>query len=263
MIVKLYNAICVAAALVTTAAFVIWGLGKSFSLEGDSTPVPLGVDTLPLAAVLFNLTLFALFGVQHSVMARPVFKETYARLLPEATMRSTYLLATSLAIWTLLRLWRPTPQVLWEAPNYDWRLILSMVGWLGGLLALLSVAAMDPWAFLGIRQAWQRVRDGDPSATSRFQTPGAYRLVRHPIYLGWLMLVWSAPTMTLGRGLLAVASTVYILLAIRWEEKDLVAEFGESYREYQRRTPALIPIRLRASGRSKQGENAKSRSDAE
>jgi len=200
------------------------------------------VSTTLLAAGI-NLILIALFGLQHSVMARAGFKKRWMRIVPQPAERSTYVLAASLVLILLMGLWQPMPQTIWsvegDAGVYTlW--VLFALGW--GLL-FLSTFLINHFDLFGLRQVWLHFR-GRPAAPISFKTPGPYRLVRHPLYLGFVIAFWATPEMSLGHLLFAAGMTLYILVGIACEERDMIAHFGETYRAYRARVPMLIPLPL-------------------
>lgn len=214
------------------AAGFVGNLGVPKSL--DAAPAgPLGL------ALLVNLGLLALFAVQHSVMARPAFKRWWTRLVPPPVERSTYVLASSLALLLLFWQWRPLGGVVWDVQDPVGRAVLHAGFAFGWLLVLVSTFLINHFDLFGLRQVWLHLR-GRPYQPLVFATPGPYRLVRHPLYLGWLFAFWATPTMTVTHLLFAGATTAYILLAIRFEERDLVAAHPE-YADYRARVPMLLP----------------------
>ena len=194
------------------------------------------------AALAIDAALLALFAVQHSGMARPGFKRWLTRFVPGPAERSTYVLLSSVALFVLFWQWRPLGGVLWEVPGEAARAALSAVNAAGWLAVLGTTFLINHFDLFGLRQVWLAFR-GAPYTTLRFATPWPYRLVRHPLYVGWLTVFWAAPTMTAAHLLFAAGTTAYILAAIRWEERDLVAAHPE-YAAYRRRVPMLLP-RLR------------------
>jgi protein-S-isoprenylcysteine O-methyltransferase Ste14 len=200
------------------------------------------------AAALTDLALIALFGVQHSVMARPAFKRWWTRIVPAPIERSTYVLAATLAIALLIWQWRPIVEpVLWSAEPgaAAWALnVLCGVGW--GVV-LLSTFLINHFELFGLSQVWTHVT-GRSIPAQAFRTPLLYRHIRHPLYLGFVIAMWATPRMTAGHLLLAAAFTAYILVGIWFEERDLVAQFGERYRLYRQQAGMLFP-RLRKSRR--------------
>jgi len=203
---------------------------------------------VPLAeALAVNLALLALFAVQHSVMARRGFKRWWTRWVPLPVERATYVLAASAALALLLWQWRPVPQpVLWSAQYPAARLALQAVGWVGWAVVLASSYLIDHFELFGLRQPWLRLR-GQTAREPVFRTPLLYRQVRHPIYLGFLLAFWATPQMTAGHALFAAGNTAYILVGVWFEERDLIAQFGQRYVAYRRLVGMLFP---RLFGRS-------------
>lgn len=205
--------------------------------------IDLGRDMGSLAfAVLVDAGLIALFGLQHSVMARPGFKRAWTRIVPKAAERSAYVLIASAVLAFLLWQWRPIPTpVLWQADT-AWT---AAIGWaamgLGVVVLLWATFLIDHFELLGLRQGWHTLRGRTLSAPA-FVTPHLYKIVRHPQYLGWLLIFWGTPTMTAGHLLFALGMSGYILVAVRLEERDLVRHIGEDYERYRRQVPALVPV---------------------
>lgn len=205
----------------------------------------LGFDFVPRAAaplaeaLTVDLALVALFGVQHSVMARPAFKETWTRLVPRAVERSTYVIVSALALGALIAFWKPMPDVLWEARGGAALTIYAIFG-LGAAILVSATFMIDHFDLFGLKQAWHAGRTRRPS--SNFRVVLLYRLVRHPIMLGFLVMFWAVPRMTLDHLVLSLGLTAYILVALHFEERDLVEEHGEAYRRYRREVCALIPL---------------------
>ena len=204
-----------------------------------------GVPTKPLGvAFLINTGLLTLFAVQHSVMARPQFKEWWTRVVPKPLERSTYVLFSSVALIFLFWQWQPLGGVVWSVEDPIGRIILRVLFAFGWGLVLLSTFLINHFDLFGLRQVWLYLI-GRPYTALRFGTPGPYRLVRHPLYVGWLFAFWSTPTMTFAHLLFSVATTAYILVAIQLEERDLIREHGDSYESYRRSVPMLIPFTRR------------------
>jgi methanethiol S-methyltransferase len=209
--------------------------------------VPKSLDSAPTAplgmALLINLGLLSLFAVQHSVMARPWFKRALVRIIPQAAERSTYTLASSLALILLFWLWSPLGGTVWDVQNPTGRAVLYGLFAFGFLLVLVTTFLINHFDLFGLRQVWLYLL-GREYKPLHFVTPGPYRLVRHPLYVGWLFAFWATPTMTLTHLLFAVVSTAYILVAIQFEEHDLIDAHPE-YAEYKRRVPMMVPMPTR------------------
>ena len=214
--------------------------------------VPKSIDSGPLLpftqALAINFALLGLFAIQHSVMARPWFKAAWTRIVPSPVERSTYVLLSSLALILLFWKWQPMGGVIWNVQSASGRLAVDVVFALGWLTVLAATFLINHFDLFGLRQVWVYLR-GQPYTTLRFGTPALYRYVRHPLYLGWLLVFWSAPVMTAAHLVFAIATTAYILVAIQFEERDLV-RFHAEYAEYRRRVPMILPI-----GSSKQRES--------
>ncbi len=190
-------------------------------------------------AVIVDLLLLGLFAIQHSVMARPAFKRWWAGILPLACQRSTYVLLSSLILLLLFWQWRPIPASVWHVEGVAAWLLIG-VYWLGWVIAFASTFMIDHFDLFGLSQAFFALR-GVKAPGQSFRTPLLYKIVRHPLMLGFLLVFWAAPAMTAGHLLFAIMSTAYILVALQFEERDLIAEFGASYQEYCRRVPMLLP----------------------
>jgi protein-S-isoprenylcysteine O-methyltransferase Ste14 len=197
-------------------------------------------------AVLVNLGLLMLFTVQHSVMARPAFKRACKRVIPEPIERSTYVLASSLALILLFWQWRPMGGIVWQVDAPLGRLLAYALCAAGWATVLGSTLLINHFDLFGLRQTWLYLR-GQPYTPIAFRTPGLYRWVRHPLYVGWLLAFWATPTMSAAHLVFALATTGYILAAIQLEERDLIAVHGDEYRRYRRRVPMLIPWPARKS----------------
>jgi protein-S-isoprenylcysteine O-methyltransferase Ste14 len=196
-----------------------------------------------MEALLIDLGLLGLFAVQHSVMARPAFKRWWTRIIPAAAERSTYVLFSSLALIALFWWWQPLGGLVWSitsAAGVNAMYALYAAGW---LLLLYVTFLIDHFDLFGLRQVWLELR-GRPYTPVPFRTPWLYRQMRHPLYVGWLMIFWATPTMTVTHLVFAIMTTAYILVAIQFEERDLITEHPE-YAEYRRRVPMLIPFTAR------------------
>jgi methanethiol S-methyltransferase len=216
---------------------------------GDFPFVPhtvnVGPETSLPIAVIVNLALIALFGLQHSVMARKGFKQAWTRIIPAPLERSVYVLFASVALLLLITLWRPIPGLVWQAEAPVLVYLLTGLFGLGWAIVLISTFLINHFELFGLSQVWTHAR-GAELAEPRFRTPLFYRAVRHPIYAGFIMAFWSTPTMTWGHLLLAAGMTVYVVIAIRHEERDLIGLYGDTYVEYRTRVGMLVPRFLRA-----------------
>lgn len=211
-------------------------------IGGFLTPTSLdGVPTRPLPeALVINLGLLTAFAIQHSGMARPAFKRWWTRIVPEAAERSTYVLLSSLALIALFILWQPMGGTIWAAPEGPVRGFVIGLYALGWLLLLYTTFLIDHFDLFGLRQVWRHVRSKEYEPP-QFHTPTLYKLVRHPLYIAWLVIFWAAPVMTVAHLIFAIVTTLYILVAIQFEERDLITAHGEDYVEYRRRTPMIVP----------------------
>ena len=224
-------------------------------IGGFVTPTTLdGPQTRPLLeALTIDLALLAAFAVQHSGMARPAFKRWWTRIVPEPAERSTYVLVSSLLMVALFVHWEPIGGVIWQAEGAARTAVIGvyLFGW---ALLLYSTFLIDHFDLFGLKQVWRKLQS-QPYRAPQFYTPSLYKLVRHPLYVGWLTIFWAAPTMTLAHLVFAVMTTAYILIAIQLEERDLVDAFGDTYRDYRRRTPMLVP-RILPSARDEAASRA-------
>ena len=210
--------------------------------------VPRTLDGVPAEsfdiALMVDLGLLGLFALQHSIMARPVFKRWLTRFVPVSAERSTYVLASSLALIALFYWWQPLGGVIWNVTDTYARGAIWAAYAFGWLLVLVTTFLINHFDLFGLRQVWLQLR-GRPYTDIGFRTPWLYRHVRHPLYVGWFFAFWATPTMTLTHLLFAVMTTAYILIAIRFEERDLIAHLGQAYRDYKERVPMLIPFTKR------------------
>jgi methanethiol S-methyltransferase len=200
-------------------------------------------DPWPLALAV-NTALLGLFAVQHSVMARPWFKRRWTRLVPRPIERSTYTLFSSLALILLFWQWRPLGGTVWSVEDPAGQALLYALFAFGWGLVLVSTFLIDHFDLFGLRQVWLHLI-GTPYTAREFREPWLYRYVRHPLYVGWFFAFWMTPTMTASHLVFALATTAYILIAIQFEERDLVREHGEAYEDYRRRVPMLLPFAKR------------------
>lgn len=227
-------------AYATGAATILYAIGFVGNMA-----VPKSIDSGvpgPLAeAVAIDVLLIALFALQHSGMARTGFKRWWTRVIPPSIERSAYVLCAALALQLLYWQWRPIPDPVWTVTNPAAATALRALFWLGWATLVISTFLIDHFALLGVRQVFDPLL-GRKETELKFRTPLFYRAVRHPIYVGLLLAFWATPAMTAGHLLFAVATTAYILIAIPFEERDLMARYGDAYRRYRETTPMLIPL---------------------
>ncbi len=220
--------------------------------------VPKSMDSgpqMPLSSALaINLALLGLFAVQHSVMARPWFKAAWTKIVPEPVERSTYVLFSSLALILLFWKWQPLGGVVWSVDGMAERLALNTLYALGWITILVATFLINHFDLFGLRQVWLYLV-GKPYTGLPFATPGLYRYVRHPLYVGWFLVFWAAPVMTVTHLIFAVATTAYILIAIQFEERDLMRMHRE-YAEYRRRVPMVLPVGSAREPREAQRQSA-------
>jgi methanethiol S-methyltransferase len=239
VIIFLYGLACYLVS-VGTLLYAIGFLGNFVVTKSIDSGIedPLG------QSLLINVGLLGLFAVQHSVMARQWFKRAWTRIVPEPAERSTYVLGSSLLLLFLFWQWRPMSGIIWHASHSAGRFFLSVLFATGWLIALTTTFLINHFDLFGLRQIYLHLR-GRKFTPIRFKTPGLYRCVRHPLYLGWLFAFWSTPTMTVGHVVFAVVMSGYILLAIKFEEKDLITFFGDAYWKYREHVPMILPLRLK------------------
>ena len=206
--------------------------------------VPRSVDNAGVAptgwAIVVDVALVTLFAVQHSVMARPAFKRWWTRIVPAPVERSTYVLVASLVLVLMFWQWRQLPAVVWELTAQPARVVVWTLFWLGWAIVLASTFMIDHFELFGLAQVMS-VSKAKAKAKSGFRTVLLYRVVRHPLMLGFLIAFWATPTMTGGHLLFAVVTTGYILVALQLEERDLVDDLGETYCRYRQQVPMLVP----------------------
>jgi methanethiol S-methyltransferase len=208
--------------------------------------VPKAIDTgvlnPPLSgALVIDAILLSLFAVQHSVMARQWFKRAWTKVVPPPIERSTYVLIASLMLLLLFWQWQPMGPVIWDVENSTGRLLLQALFWIGWGGVLVSTYLVDHFSLFGLKQVYNYLR-GRNETEIPFRSPALYKMVRHPLYLGFIIAFWSTPRMTFGHLFFAVMTTAYIVVAIQFEERDLMRAYGDTYREYRQRVSMLIPL---------------------
>ncbi|HXF88961.1 MAG TPA: isoprenylcysteine carboxylmethyltransferase family protein [Xanthobacteraceae bacterium] len=219
---------------------ILYAIGFVTGLAVPKT-IDSGIAASMGQAFIVNLLLMSLFAVQHSVMARKQFKQWWTQFVPKSIERSTYVLLASLSLILLFWQWRPMPDIVWEISNPQIAtavLALSLVGW---VLVFTSTFLINHFELFGLHQVVNNLV-GRAMPAPRFKTPVLYKVVRHPIYLGFIIAFWAAPTMTVGHLLFAAVTTAYILVGIFLEERDLVEQFGDEYRRYRERVGMLMPF---------------------
>jgi protein-S-isoprenylcysteine O-methyltransferase Ste14 len=225
------------------AAFLVWFL-YAVGFVGNLW-VPKSIDSgaaVPLAeALVVDLLLLVAFTIQHSVMARPGFKRWWTRIIPAESERSTFVLVASLIGLLLFWQWRPIAMPIWHVEGEAGRIALTGMYWLGWLIVLSSTFLINHFNLFGLQQVFAALRKRDVP-DPEFRTPVLYKLVRHPIMLGFLLAFWGTPDMSVGHLLFAAMTTGYILVALQFEERDLIRLFGMAYQEYRRRVPMLVPF---------------------
>jgi protein-S-isoprenylcysteine O-methyltransferase Ste14 len=226
-------------------AFLVAALyGISFTL-GGVLPAPFELPQTPVvAACLIDAALVALFGVQHSVMARAGWKQWWTSIVPPTIERSLYVLLASGILLALFWCWQPIPLVIWQINNPLLRASVYGVCLTGWAIVVLSTFQLDHFELFGLRQVW-RATHNNPQASPEFRTPFLYRIVRHPMMSGFLLAFWATPVMTLDRLLFALGMALYILIGLAFEERALRREFGPVYAKYEAAVPRLFPFQLR------------------
>lgn len=235
--VFIYGIVCYGIFLVTFlyAVGFVGNLIVPRSID-SATSIPLNI------ALVVNLSLLGIFGVQHSLMARPWFKDWWTQIVPKPVERSTYVLFSSLCLIALFYFWQPMGIEIWNVENSWAQAIFYSLFAFGWLVVLVATFLINHFDLFGLRQVYLYLI-GQQYTPLRFATPGPYKLVRHPLYVGWLFAFWATPTMTLAHLFFALVTTVYILVAIQLEERDLMKVHGQAYADYRHRVPMLIPFK--------------------
>jgi protein-S-isoprenylcysteine O-methyltransferase Ste14 len=235
MFVFLYGAVCYVA-FFATFLYAVGFLGN-FAVPKS---IDSGREGSVWSALAIDGALLAIFALQHSIMARPWFKRVWTRIVPEAVERSTYVLFSSIALLLVFWQWQPIGGVIWDTGDGPARMVVLGIYAIGLLVVLLSTFLINHFDLFGLRQVWLYLF-GRPYTELEFRTPFLYRFVRHPLYVGWMLTFWAAPVMTAAHLFFAILTTVYMLVAIRFEEADLVRAHGAKYERYRREVPMIMP----------------------
>lgn len=235
----LYSVVSYLFGFASLAALILFvgGVGLPWSID-SGTPLSLGMTGF--GAVIANLNLVLIWGLQHSLMADAGFKRIWTRVIPPSLERSTYVFAVGVSTFSLIALWSPMPALIWDT-SATWLGAILLAGYfMGWATTLFSTFLINHFELFGLSQAWRQLQSV-ASKDESFVTPLLYKLVRHPMMSGVLIALWCAPTLSEGRLLLNLAMTIYVLIGLRHEEATLIEELGDEYREYQQTTPMLIP----------------------
>ena len=226
----------------------LFGLGaliNFFGFMGNLSFLPKTIDSGPAGlfttSLVINISLIALFGIQHTIMARMNFKKALVRFIPAASERSTFVFMTGVVLSLIMWQWRPMPSILWNVENSTAQLAITVIFWGGWALVVLSSFLINHFELFGLQQIWFNLRKKSIPSIS-FKEPFLYTIVRHPIMLGILIGIWFTPLMSTGHLVFSLAMTCYILFGVRMEERDLILNLGEQYINYKAKVPGLIPF---------------------
>jgi protein-S-isoprenylcysteine O-methyltransferase Ste14 len=234
----LYGVVCYLIFLVT----FLYAIGFVGNLVVPKS-IDTGIEEALVPSLLINTLLLSLFAIQHSVMARQWFKRAWTKFVPEPIERSTYVLLASLVLLLLFWQWRPMKGIVWDVRNPAGGAVLDGLFWIGWGLVLASTYLVDHFGLFGLKQVYNHLKKR-PDEPPPFKTPILYKIVRHPLYLGFIIAFWSTSRMTVGHLFFAAVCTAYILVAIQFEERDLTRAYGENYRKYREQVSMLFPLRL-------------------
>ncbi|MCJ9427556.1 methyltransferase family protein [Kordiimonas marina] len=238
---KAYGLTCYLLGILSLLLFIAFA-ANLFGALGLTSIQSLDIDQLNSAPadnpLLVDIGLLALFGLQHTIMARPGFKAIWTKLVPAHLERSTYVLLSAVVLYILVVNWQPVAGSVWHLENSAARWVLHILYAAGWIISFQASQQINPSYLMGLRQSFS----GDAvDHRKQFKTPVFYQYVRHPIQAGVVLSLVATPDMTVGRFVLAAGMIVYVIIALKFEERDLIAEFGDTYRDYKKRVPALIP----------------------
>ena len=223
----------------------LYGAGKPLIVPRSIDLSPTGQGESLAVRLIIDALLLSLFAIQHSVMARAWFKKRWTKVVAPLLERSTYVLLASSTLLLMFWQWRPigTERVAWDVQNSTGRLVLEGLFWVGWLIVLTSTFLIDHFDLFGLRQVWHYLK-GTECPPHSFRTPAFYKGVRHPIYLGFIIAFWSTPRMSIGHLFFAVMTTAYVILAIQFEERDMIRVHGEQYENYRKHVSMLTPVKF-------------------